>query len=47
LRARLNEPRAPEFYAGGAEGYTDYPSLTHAGQSAHSVSGQARVKALA
>jgi 2,4-dienoyl-CoA reductase-like NADH-dependent reductase (Old Yellow Enzyme family) len=27
LRAALNEPRAPLFYAGGAEGYTDYPSL--------------------
>jgi 2,4-dienoyl-CoA reductase-like NADH-dependent reductase (Old Yellow Enzyme family) len=24
----LNEPRAPLFYSGGAEGYTDYPSLT-------------------
>ena len=24
LRAQLNEPRVPEFYAGGAEGYTDY-----------------------
>ncbi len=47
LRAPLNEPRAPEFYAGGAEGYTDYPSLTHAGQSADSVSGRARVKARA
>jgi 2,4-dienoyl-CoA reductase-like NADH-dependent reductase (Old Yellow Enzyme family) len=23
----LNEPRIPQFYAGGAEGYTDYPSL--------------------
>ena len=47
LRAPLNEPRAPEFYAGGAEGYTDYPSLKPAGQSADSVSGRARVKALA
>jgi 2,4-dienoyl-CoA reductase-like NADH-dependent reductase (Old Yellow Enzyme family) len=47
LRAPLNEPRAPEFYAGGAEGYTDYPSLRHTGQSAESVSGEARVKALA
>jgi 2,4-dienoyl-CoA reductase-like NADH-dependent reductase (Old Yellow Enzyme family) len=27
LRAALNEPRVPQFYAGGAEGYTDYPSL--------------------
>ena len=47
LRAQLNEPRTPEFYAGGAEGYTDYPSLTRAGQSADSVGGRARVKALA
>jgi 2,4-dienoyl-CoA reductase-like NADH-dependent reductase (Old Yellow Enzyme family) len=27
LRAALNEWRVPQFYAGGAEGYTDYPSL--------------------
>jgi 2,4-dienoyl-CoA reductase-like NADH-dependent reductase (Old Yellow Enzyme family) len=27
LRAVLNEPKVPQFYAGGAEGYTDYPSL--------------------
>ena len=27
LRAALNEWRIPQFYAGGAEGYTDYPSL--------------------
>jgi 2,4-dienoyl-CoA reductase-like NADH-dependent reductase (Old Yellow Enzyme family) len=27
LGAALNEPRVPQFYAGGAEGYTDYPSL--------------------
>jgi len=27
LHAALNEWRAPLFYAGGAEGYTDYPSL--------------------
>ena len=25
LRAPLNEPRTSEFYAGGANGYTDYP----------------------
>jgi 2,4-dienoyl-CoA reductase-like NADH-dependent reductase (Old Yellow Enzyme family) len=25
--AALNELRVPQFYAGGAEGYTDYPSL--------------------
>jgi N-ethylmaleimide reductase len=29
LRAQLNEPKLPEFYAGGAEGYTDYPTLGH------------------
>ncbi len=28
LGAGLNEPRVPEFYAGGAGGYTDYPSLS-------------------
>ena len=27
LKASLNEWRAPLFYSGGAEGYTDYPSL--------------------
>ncbi len=27
LRAALNEWKIPQFYAGGAEGYTDYPSL--------------------
>jgi 2,4-dienoyl-CoA reductase-like NADH-dependent reductase (Old Yellow Enzyme family) len=27
LRAALNEWRIPQFYAGGAEGYTDYPRL--------------------
>jgi 2,4-dienoyl-CoA reductase-like NADH-dependent reductase (Old Yellow Enzyme family) len=27
LRAPLNEPKVPQFYAGGAEGYTDYPAL--------------------
>lgn len=26
--ARLNEPDADTFYGGGAEGYTDYPTLT-------------------
>jgi N-ethylmaleimide reductase len=25
--APLNEPDIPGFYAGGAKGYTDYPSL--------------------
>jgi 2,4-dienoyl-CoA reductase-like NADH-dependent reductase (Old Yellow Enzyme family) len=28
LRAPLNEPKVPEFYVGGSEGYTDYPSLS-------------------
>jgi len=27
LQAALNEPKIPQYYAGGAEGYTDYPSL--------------------
>jgi len=27
LRSALNEWKVPQFYAGGAEGYTDYPSL--------------------
>jgi 2,4-dienoyl-CoA reductase-like NADH-dependent reductase (Old Yellow Enzyme family) len=47
LRAPLNEPRVPDFYAGGAQGYTDYPSMAHAGHSADSIRGQARVKAQA
>jgi 2,4-dienoyl-CoA reductase-like NADH-dependent reductase (Old Yellow Enzyme family) len=33
LRASLNEPRLSEFYAGGAEGYTDYPSLSDGDQN--------------
>ena len=47
LRAQLNEPRVPEFYAGGAEGYTDYPSLSRAEQSADSIGTRARVNARA
>jgi 2,4-dienoyl-CoA reductase-like NADH-dependent reductase (Old Yellow Enzyme family) len=27
-KAVLNEPRAPFFYSGGPEGYTDYPSIS-------------------
>ena len=27
LSAALNEPRVPQFYTAGAEGYTDYPML--------------------
>jgi 2,4-dienoyl-CoA reductase-like NADH-dependent reductase (Old Yellow Enzyme family) len=30
LSAPLNEPKVPEFYAGGAAGYTDYPALEQA-----------------
>src|SRR5258708_28861518 len=47
LRAPLNEPRVPEFYAGGAEGYTDYPYLQHAEQGADSISSRALVNARA
>jgi N-ethylmaleimide reductase len=28
--AKLNDPRPETFYHGGAEGYTDYPTLTEA-----------------
>jgi N-ethylmaleimide reductase len=36
--APLNEPRVPLFYAGGgAEGYTDYPTLKDAGLSARNA----------
>ena len=37
LHAPLNEPKVPEFYSGGAKGYTDYPSLPsgQAGVNAH------------
>jgi 2,4-dienoyl-CoA reductase-like NADH-dependent reductase (Old Yellow Enzyme family) len=42
-RAPLNEPKVPEFYAGGAEGYTDYPALS--GQSPDLNVSQARVNA--
>jgi len=45
LRAPFNEPRVPEFYGGGAEGYTDYPSLPHAQHGAESIGSQARVNA--
>src|SRR5277367_2219169 len=44
LQAPLNAPRVPEFYAGGAHGYTDYPSLS-AIQSSDLYSSQARVNA--
>jgi 2,4-dienoyl-CoA reductase-like NADH-dependent reductase (Old Yellow Enzyme family) len=45
LRAALNEPKVPQFYAGGPEGYTDYPSLAHADQSPDLNSSHARVNA--
>jgi 2,4-dienoyl-CoA reductase-like NADH-dependent reductase (Old Yellow Enzyme family) len=45
LRAPLNEPRTPEFYSGGANGYTDYPSLPQGDQSPDLKSSQARVNA--
>src|SRR5271170_5551402 len=44
LQAPLNQPKVPEFYAGGAHGYTDYPSLS-AIQSSDLNSNQARVNA--
>lgn len=45
LQAALNEPKVPEFYAGGAQGYTDYPSLSLKGHSPDLNSSQARVNA--
>ncbi len=45
LGAPLNEPRPAEFYAGGASGYTDYPSLPRDYQSPDLNSSQARVNA--
>jgi len=50
LRAPLNEPRPPEFYSGGANGYTDYPALapdypSRADQSPDLNSSHARVNA--
>jgi len=45
LRAPLNEPKVPEFYAGGAAGYIDYPAFSHAGQSPDLNVSQARVNA--
>ena len=45
LQAPLNEPKVPEFYAGGAHGYTDYPRLSPAAQSPDLNSSQARVNA--
>jgi 2,4-dienoyl-CoA reductase-like NADH-dependent reductase (Old Yellow Enzyme family) len=45
LQAPLNEPKVPEFYSGGAQGYTDYPRLAPAAQSPDLNSSQARVNA--
>jgi 2,4-dienoyl-CoA reductase-like NADH-dependent reductase (Old Yellow Enzyme family) len=45
LRAPLNEPRVPEFYAGGAAGYTDYPSLLPSRQSPDVNNSHARANA--
>ncbi|MGB6308002.1 MAG: alkene reductase [Steroidobacteraceae bacterium] len=45
LRTPLNEPRVPEFYAGGAEGYTDYPSLSVSRPGSDSTGDQARADA--
>jgi 2,4-dienoyl-CoA reductase-like NADH-dependent reductase (Old Yellow Enzyme family) len=48
LHAPLNEPQVQEFYAGGAKGYTDYPSLpTRGDQSPDLNVSQARVNARA
>jgi 2,4-dienoyl-CoA reductase-like NADH-dependent reductase (Old Yellow Enzyme family) len=43
----FNELKTAELYAGGAQGYTDYPSLAAAAQSPDLNSSQARVKARA
>jgi 2,4-dienoyl-CoA reductase-like NADH-dependent reductase (Old Yellow Enzyme family) len=45
LGAPFNEPKVPEFYAGGARGYTDYPSLQAQRQSPDLNTSHARVKA--
>ncbi len=45
LQARLNEPKVPEFYSGGAQGYTDYPRLSPAAHSPDLNDSQARVNA--
>ena len=45
LGAAFNEPRVPEFYAGGAAGYTDYPSLSVSRPGSGSNSDPLRAKA--
>ena len=45
LQATLNEPKVPEFYSGGARGYTDYPKLSPTAHSPDLNSSQARVNA--
>jgi 2,4-dienoyl-CoA reductase-like NADH-dependent reductase (Old Yellow Enzyme family) len=47
LHAPLNEWRPAEFYAGGARGYTDYPSLAATDQSPDLNVSHARVNARA
>jgi 2,4-dienoyl-CoA reductase-like NADH-dependent reductase (Old Yellow Enzyme family) len=47
LRASLNEPKAAEFYSGGAEGYTDYPSLPPEAHNPDLYSSQARLNSRA
>jgi 2,4-dienoyl-CoA reductase-like NADH-dependent reductase (Old Yellow Enzyme family) len=45
LGAPLNEPKVPEFYAGGAHGYSDYPRLQPERQSPDLNTSHARVNA--
>ena len=45
LAAPLNEPMLPEFYSGGAHGYTDYSLLAADDHSPDLNTSQARVKA--
>jgi 2,4-dienoyl-CoA reductase-like NADH-dependent reductase (Old Yellow Enzyme family) len=42
LQAPLNEPSPAEFYAGGARGYTDYPTLAQTAEDPD-LDSQARV----
>jgi 2,4-dienoyl-CoA reductase-like NADH-dependent reductase (Old Yellow Enzyme family) len=45
LQSPLNEPRAAEFYSGGARGYTDYPGISAKAHSPDLNNVQARVNA--
>ena len=47
LGAPLNEPQVPEFYAGGAAGYTNYPNLTQSRRSPDVNGNQTRVNSRA